>query len=95
MKREDISEAVGNISTKYIQEAAPNIRVKKKPVWVKWGVVAAVFCFFSMTVFANSLFSSLSGDELSLSATYEGNGVISVQVKIGLIKSLIFNRNLN
>ena len=44
MKREDISEAVGNISTKYIQEAAPNIRVKKKPVWVKWGVVAAVFC---------------------------------------------------
>ena len=23
MKREDISEAVGNISTKYIQEAAP------------------------------------------------------------------------
>ena len=81
MKREDISEAVGNISTKYIQEAAPNIRVKKKPVWVKWGVVAAVFCFFSMTVFANSLFSSLSGDELSLSATYEGNGVISVQVE--------------
>ena len=46
MKREDISEAVGNISTKYIQEAAPNIRVKKKPVWVKWGVVAAVFCFY-------------------------------------------------
>ena len=45
MKREDISEAVGNISTKYIQEAAPNIRVKKKPVWVKWGVVAAVFFF--------------------------------------------------
>ena len=45
MKREDISEAVGNISTKYIQEAAPNIRVKKKPVWVKWGVVAAVFWF--------------------------------------------------
>ena len=44
MKREDISEAVGNISTKYIQEAAPNIRVKKKTVWVKWGVVAAVFC---------------------------------------------------
>lgn len=45
MKREDISEAIGNISTKYIQEAAPNIRVKKKPVWVKWGVVAAVFLF--------------------------------------------------
>jgi hypothetical protein len=29
MKREDISEAVGNISTKYIQEAAPNIREEK------------------------------------------------------------------
>ena len=33
MKREDISEAVGNINTKYIQEAAPNIRVKKKPAF--------------------------------------------------------------
>ena len=51
MKREDISEAVGNISTKYIQEAAPNIRVKKKPVWVKWGVVAAVYCFCKQFVF--------------------------------------------
>ena len=94
MKREDISEAVGNISTKYIQEAAPNIRVKKKPVWVKWGVVAAVFCFFSMTVFANSLFSSLSGDELSLSATYEGNGVISVQVENRSDKELNFQSKL-
>ena len=44
MKREDISEAVGNISTKYIQEAAPNIRVKKKPVWVKWGGKWCNFC---------------------------------------------------
>ena len=94
MKREDISEAVGNISTKYIQEAAPNIRVKKKTVWVKWGVVAAVFCFFSMTVFANSLFSSLSGDELSLSATYEGNGVISVQVENRSDKELNFQSKL-
>lgn len=28
MKREDISEAVGNIRTKHIQEAASGIRVK-------------------------------------------------------------------
>ena len=64
------------------------------PVWVKWGVVAAVFCFFSMTVFANSLFSSLSGDELSLSATYEGNGVISVQVENRSDKELNFQSKL-
>ena len=94
MKREDISEAVGNISTKYIQEAAPCIR-GKKPIWMKWGIVAAVFfCFFSMTAFANNLFSSLSGDDLSLSATYEGNGVISVQIENRSDKELNFQSKL-
>lgn len=95
MKREDISKAVGNISTKHIQEAAPGIRVKKKPVWMKWGMVAAaVFCFFSMTAFAIGSFSSLSGDDLSLSATYEGNGVVSVQVENRSNKELIFQSKL-
>ena len=47
-----------------------------------------------MTVFANSLFSSLSGDELSLSATYEGNGVISVQVENRSDKELNFQSKL-
>lgn len=91
MKREDISEAVGNISTKHIQEAAPSISVKKKPIWMKWGTVAAaILCFFTMTAFAISLFSSLSGDDLSLSATYEGNGVVSVQVENRSNKELDF-----
>lgn len=95
MKREDISEAIGNISAKHIQEAVPSTRMKKKTVWMKWGVVAAaVFCFFSMTVFATSLFSSLSGDELSLSATYEGNGVVSVQVENSSNKELHFQSDL-
>lgn len=95
MKREDISVAVGNISTKHIQEAAPDIRLKKKRVWMKWGVVAAaVFCSFSMTAFAISLFSSLSGDDLSLSATYEGNGMVSVQVENRSNKDLDFQSKL-
>lgn len=44
MKREDISEAVGNISTKHIQEAAPGKMVNKKSAWVKWGAMAACLC---------------------------------------------------
>lgn len=44
MKREDISEAIGNISTKHIQEAVPVKRTHKKPVWVKWSAIAA--CLF-------------------------------------------------
>lgn len=44
MKREDISEAVGNISTKHIQEAAPGKRTNKRPAWMKWGAMAACLC---------------------------------------------------
>lgn len=43
MRREDISEAVGNISTNHIQEAAPGRKNAKKHRWMKWGAIAACF----------------------------------------------------
>lgn len=43
MRREDISEAVGNISTNHIQEAAPYRKNVKKHRWMKWGAIAACF----------------------------------------------------
>lgn len=57
-------------------------------------VVAAIVCCFSMTAFAISMFSSLSGDELSLSATYEGNGLVSIYVENKSDKELNFQHQL-
>lgn len=47
-----------------------------------------------MTAFAASLFSSLSGDDLSLSSTYEGNGIVSIQVENKSDKDLNFQKQL-
>lgn len=51
--------------------------------------VALIICFGS-TAFAVSLFSSLSGDDLEISAVYEGNGVVSVRVENKSDKELHF-----
>ena len=58
-------------------------------------VLAAVIgCCLTMTAFAISMFSSLSGDDLSLAATYEGNGVVFVQVENRSDKELDFQSTL-
>ena len=57
-------------------------------------LAAVVGCCLTMTAFAISMFSSLSGDDLSLSATYEGNGVVSVQVENKSDKELDFQSAL-
>ena len=49
-----------------------------------------IACCFTMTAFAISLFSSLSGDDLGLYATYEGNGIVSIIVENRSDKELDF-----
>lgn len=47
MKREKISEAMGNISSRHIKEAAEFQAEEKKPqrhTWVKWASIAACLC---------------------------------------------------
>ena len=50
---------------------------RRRPIGVSVLVAAVMVCCLTMTAFAVSLFSSLDGDDLSLSATYEGNGLVS------------------
>lgn len=95
MNTKKFSEAMGEIDSKYINEAINYKKRIEKSSWIKWGVTAAViFCYFTMTVSAFSLFSSLSGDDLSLLATYEGNGMVSVQVENKSGKELHFQAAL-
>ena len=56
MKREKISEAMGNISSRHIKEAA-EFKAEEKPhrsktPWVKWASLAACFCLIIVAAFA-------------------------------------------
>ncbi len=50
MKKKIISDAITNISSEYIEKAADYTVAKKsrKPVWVKWGAMAACLCLMVM-----------------------------------------------
>ena len=43
MRKEDFAEVLGDINEKHIIEARAE-RKAKKPVWIKWGAMAACFC---------------------------------------------------
>ena len=56
MKREKISEAMGNISSRHIKEAA-EFKAEEKPhrsknAWMKWVSIAACFCLIIVAAFA-------------------------------------------
>ena len=56
MKKEKISEAMGNISSRHIKEAA-EFKAEEKPhrsktPWVKWASLAACFCLIIVAAFA-------------------------------------------
>ena len=53
-------------------------------------MAAMLICCLSTTAFAAGLFSLLSGDDLAISAVYEGNGVVSVWVENRSDKDLHF-----
>ncbi len=44
MNKEQIFNAIGDIDEQYIHEAQVAIKKKTRPVWVKWGAVAASVC---------------------------------------------------
>lgn len=69
-------------------------RRRRQPIRAAMLVAAVLVCSLTMTAFAVSLFSSLSGDDLSLSATYEGNGIVTIQVANKSDKDLSFQRQL-
>ena len=69
-------------------------RRRYKPIRAAMLIAAVLVCSLTLTAFAVNLFSSLSGDELSLGATYEGNGIVSIQVENQSNKELRFQQQL-
>lgn len=89
-------ENLDHIQTIFEQKtgtALPRRRAARRPLRIAL-IVAASACLLTMTVFADSLFSPLSGDELCLRADYEGDGVISVWVENQSDKELRFQPTL-
>lgn len=71
-----------------------NVRQHRHPMKTVMLVTAILLCILTMTAFTFSMFSSLSGDDLSLWATYEGNGIVSIQVENRSDKTLSFQKQL-
>lgn len=71
-----------------------DVRQHRHPMKAAILVTAILLCSLTMTGFAFSIFSSLSGDDLSLCATYEGDGVVSIQVENKSDKALSFRKQL-
>lgn len=71
----------------------PNHRMHTRRPMKRMLLIAAVIgvCLL-MAAFTYPLFTPLDGDELSLSGTYEGNGIVSVHVENGSDKALEFQK---
>lgn len=57
-------------------------------------LAAAIVCFTVFAGFSADLFSGLSGDELSLSASYQGEGIVTIQVENRSEKNLTFQKDV-
>ena len=85
-----------NIRLRFEQQTDADLasrhREKIIPIRKLWVLAAAIVACLSMLAFTNPLFSSLDGDELSLSGSYEGNGIVSVRVENRSGKTLKFQK---
>ena len=46
MNAKKFSDAMSELDTKYVDEALNYKKKAKKPIWVKWGAIAACLCFY-------------------------------------------------
>ena len=95
MRKAYLSEAVSGIDDRYILEALEysgsggkrNISVNIRRMWL----VAAVIVFgLMLSAFAVRLFSPLEGDALTLTGSYMGNGIVSIEAENRSYKKLEF-----
>lgn len=83
MTRAEISHAVGAISIRHIRETeeyfdAKTYHISLRRIMLIAAVLITVLC---LCAFTYSYFSTLSGDNLILTATYAGEGIVLAQVE--------------
>ena len=83
-----------NIKDIFEEKTGVELASRRRLIGASVLMAAVMVCCLTMTAFAASLFSSLDGDDLSLSATYEGNGLVSIQIENRSNKNLSFQPQL-
>ncbi len=78
MNAKKFSEVMGELDTKYVDEAIGYKKETKKPVWVKWGAAAASFT--AAAVLGAILFQSgLLGNKTDIAALDNGDKIVFVK----------------
>lgn len=70
-----------NIKEKVARETGVSFRYSGVPVRKLAVLAAAAVCCLALAAFASPLFTPLNGDELALSATYKGAGIVEICVE--------------
>ena len=78
MRKNRISETIGNINQKYVNEATAytgEVKVVRRPVWMKWGAVAACLCLIvaAMVAVPNLFGDNAIKDETIISGFKSGS----------------------
>ena len=91
MTNAEISQAVGNIHIRYIQEAENYFNHKVHPVTLRRILVFAAILtvLLSLCAFTYTYFSALAGDTLILTAKYAGEGIVLAEVQNQSEKALL------
>ena len=78
MNSKKFSEAMSELDSKYVDEALNYKKNAKKPVWAKWGAIAA--CFVMVAVLGVGVFQSgLFGNKTDIATLDNGNEIIFVK----------------
>ena len=78
MRKNRISETIGNINQKYVNEATAysgEVKAVRRPVWMKWGAVAACLCLIvaAMVAIPNLFGDKAIKDETIISGFKSGS----------------------
>lgn len=78
MNSKKFSEAMSELDSKYVDETISYKKKAKKPVWAKWGAIAA--CFVAVTVLGVGLFQSgLFGSHTDIATLNNGEKIVFVK----------------
>ena len=64
MNAKKFSDAMSELDTKYVDEALNYKKKAKKPIWVKWGTMAACLCLVVTALLAVNAYASSNNEAL-------------------------------
>ena len=80
MRKNRISETIQNINQKYVNEATAytgEVKAVRRPIWVKWGAVAACLCLIVAAIVAvPNLFDNNAGKDGSIISDFKSGSLV-------------------